>query len=117
TEVGQVIKDKELKATVELMKIIETNDTIDLDPIKITLEDIKIINMSDIRNSEFKSYLSQFTDKEEFNYFQINYSMENTSDDDVELHSPIDYIVLDSGEQIDVMMEDVALDHDNGGQF
>src|SRR5699024_441080 len=117
TKVGQVIKDKDMGATVELLKIIETNETLDLDPIKLTLEDIKIINMSDIKKSEFKDYLSQFTDEEEFDYIQINYSMENTVDENIELYSPIEYIALDSGEQIDVMMEDVRLDHDNGGEF
>ncbi len=117
TEVGQVINDKDMGATVELLKIIETDETLDLDPIKITLDDIKIIHMSDIKNSEFKRYLSQFTDKEEFDYIQMNYSMENTVDENVEMHSPIDYIVFDTGEQLDVTMNDVALDPDNGGQF
>src|SRR5699024_36432 len=105
------------RSTVELLAVKEVNETIDLDPLKLIIDDIKIIRVSDIKDNEFKSYISQFTDKEEFEYIQIMYSIENTEDENIELIFPIKYIVLDTGEQIEVMMNDIMLDPNNGGDF
>lgn len=117
TEIGQKIDDPNTGSTIELIAMKEINETIDLNPIKLTIDDIKIISMSDIKNNDFKSYISQFTDKEEFEYIQIKYSMENTVEENIELYTPIKYLVLNTGEQIDVMVKDIMLDPNNGGDF
>src|SRR5699024_452091 len=54
TEVGQKIKDPQTRSTVELLAVKEVNETIDLDPLKLIIDDIKIIRVSDIKDNEFK---------------------------------------------------------------
>ena len=117
SNVGDVYKDKELGATVELVATKKVDETIDLDPIKLHIKDIKIINMSNIKSRDTKEVIKQFTDKEEFDYIQITYEMENTVDDNVYFDFPIEHVVLNTGEQIDVMMNDFIIDHNNGGDF
>ncbi|MGM8213554.1 hypothetical protein ACLIBH_12325 [Virgibacillus sp. W0430] len=117
TQVGQKINDPQTGSTVELIAIKNVNETIDLSPIELTINDIKLIRMTDIKNNEFKSYMSQFTEKEEFNYIQVMYTLENTVDENVELVFPIEYLVLNTGEQIDVNMNDFLLDPNNGREF
>lgn len=117
TEVGQKIEDDRIGATVELMAIKEVNETIDLNPIKLTIDDIKIIKMSNIKNSELKETIQDIVNKDEVNYIQIMYTLENTSEKNVELVFPIEYIVLNTGEQIDVVENDLMNDNNNGGDF
>lgn len=116
-EVGQKTKDSQSGAIIELMKIKEINETIDLDPIELHIESIKVLKQTGTKDKSFKEYISQFTDKEDFEYIQIRYTVENTVEENIELSYPIRYIVLDTGEQIDVAELDFALDSDNGGEF
>lgn len=53
----------------------------------------------------------------DFNYMQINYSLENTSEDNLTINFPIYTLVLNTGEQIEVMNNDIILDQNNGGDF
>lgn len=110
TKIGDKKHDSRLDATVELMEIAEVNDTIDLSPIKLTIQDIKIIRMSDIKSAQFLNELSYFTDKEIFDYVQIQYEIENTEDMNIRLNSPIEAIVFDTGEQIETFDNDLAYD-------
>lgn len=110
TEVGQKIKDPQTRSTVELLAIKEVNETIDLDPIKLTIDDIKIIRMSDIKNQDLLYSISEFTDKKEFDYIQIQYEIENTEDKNIRLNSPIVAVVLNTGEQIDSFEKDFSRD-------
>lgn len=113
TEIGQ--KNTSDGMTVELMEIKDVNETIDLDPIKLTIDDIKILRMSDIKDKGMKDYISQFTDSDTFDTIQIMYSIENTIDETVDFYWPIEYIVLDTGEQLDVNYNDLMIDNNNGG--
>lgn len=115
TNVGDTINDN--GATLELLAIEEVNETIDLDPIKLTIDDIKIIRMSDFSGSDTEVYMEQFTEKETVDYIQVMYSMENTVDENVDFISPISHLVLDTGEQINVNHNDFMLHPDNLDTF
>lgn len=115
TKVGQ--KSKANGMTAELISIKEVNETVDLDPIKLTVDDIKVIRISDIKDKDARNYLGFYTDKDEFDTIQIMYSIENTSDEKIEFYTPIEYLVLNTGEQLDVSFNDYIGDINNGGEF
>lgn len=106
----KITNDPETGGTVELMAVKEINETIDLSAVKITINNIKIIRMSDIKNPDFLFLASQFTDETTFDYVQIMYEIENTEDTNVRLNSPIKAIVLNTGEQIESFESDMAYD-------
>lgn len=115
TEVGQ--KSKANGMTAELISIKEVDETIDLDPIKLTIDDIKVLRISDIKDKDAKEYLEFYTDKDEFDTIQIMYSIENTADENIEFYNPIEYLALNTGEQLDVAFNDYMGDINNGGEF
>ncbi|MGD6993951.1 hypothetical protein [Sutcliffiella horikoshii] len=114
--VGQVHEDE--TGIVELLAIKDINETIDMKPMTMTIEDIKIFNFK-VEDEDMASYLSQWdgTSDGDFNYMQINYSLENTSEDNLTINFPIYTLVLNTGEQIEVMNNDIILDQNNGGDF
>lgn len=118
-EVGQVRYDSSVKASVELMAINEINETIDLDPMKLTIKSIKIVKYSEVEEelalNEVENILGERRDP--FYAIQMIYNMENTVENNVEFSMPIKYVVLNTGEQIEVMNNDLAWDKNNGGVF
>ncbi|WP_256859888.1 hypothetical protein [Bacillus cereus] len=85
SKVGQKAKSDGNEA--ELMKIKEVNQTVDIAPIKYTVKDMKIIKLNKV-NKSMTEFLLQYTGgnklPEDLNYIQIQYSVENTSDQNVD---------------------------------
>ncbi|WHY60383.1 hypothetical protein [Cytobacillus firmus] len=111
-EVGQKAESEAGKA--ELLKIKEVNETVDIAPLKITVKDIKVIDMSDV-DEVFAEDLSLMADtdvaelKDGFSYIQVQFTAENTSDENVEWYDLMN-VVTDKGEQIDGQMKDFLYD-------
>ncbi|MCA1202036.1 hypothetical protein ABEP17_12940 [Priestia flexa] len=115
---GQKVKDD--GATAELLKIKEVNETVDISPLKVTIEDIKVIKLTDL-DEEFAEGLEWMSDTkinpEETSYVQVNYTAENTSDSNIEWYDIMN-VVTDKGEQIDGQLKDfISDDGDSDSQF
>ncbi|MGR9047398.1 hypothetical protein ACQ4XT_01935 [Halobacillus faecis] len=111
-EVGQTAESEAGKA--ELTKIKQVNETVDIAPLTITVQDIKVIEFSEV-NDDFAEDLSFMADveasklKEGFSYVQVQYTAENTSEDNVEWYDLMN-VVTDKGEQIDGQLKDFLID-------
>lgn len=113
-------KVKEDGATAELLKIKKVNETVDISPLKVTIEDIKVIKLTDL-DEEFAEGLEWMADTkinpEETSYVQVNYTAENTSDSNIEWYDIMN-VVTDKGEQIDGQLKDfISGDGDSDSQF
>ena len=119
TEVGQYSETDVYK--IELKKIKKVNETVDIKPLKIIVQDIKIFEMTDI-NDEFAEALSYNTErtveelKNGFTYIQVNYQAENTVDQNIEWYDLMN-IVTDRGQQIDGQMEEFLMINDFESEF
>ncbi|ADY22292.1 MULTISPECIES: hypothetical protein [Bacillus] len=106
SKVGQKAKADGNEA--ELMKIKEVNQTVDIAPIKYTVKDMKIIKLNKV-NKSMTEFLLQYTGgnklPDDLNYIQIQYSVENTSDQNVDFYG-LQKVVLNNGEQLDAIGND-----------
>lgn len=107
TEVGQ--KSDIEGGTLELLKIKDINETVDIAPLKVTMKDIKLFKMTNL-DEEFKNDLSYESDAaqsigDEFTYVQIQYDVENTEEKNIEWYALTD-LVTDKGQQIDAISND-----------
>jgi hypothetical protein len=109
TKPGETIKESEY--TVELIKIKELNQTVEIAPLTLTLKDAKLIKYKDMAEG-FKSEMEAFSNGpigDEFTYLQITYNVENTEDKNIGWNG-LSTVVTDQKEQIDVIMNDFLLD-------
>lgn len=119
-EVGQTAKSEAGKA--ELMKIKKVNETVDIAPLKVTVQDIKVIKLSDV-DPTFAEDLALMMDgeaellKKGFSYIQVKYTAENTAEQNVEWYDLMN-VITDKGEQIDGQMKDFLVnDADMSSEF
>lgn len=107
TEVGQSTKDDD-GTKAELMKIKTVNQTVDISPVKLTVKDMKVIQLSNI-GSDYNELLTQYTNgkklPKKLNYIQIQYTAENTEEKNIGWNG-IDKIVTNTGEQLDAANSD-----------
>ena len=107
TEVGQSTKDDD-GTKAELMKIKTINQTVDISPVKLTVKDMKVIQLSNI-GSDYNELLTQYTNgkklPKKLNYIQIQYTAENTEEKNIGWNG-IDKIVTNTGEQLDAANSD-----------
>lgn len=107
TEVGQSTKDND-GTKAELMKIKTVNQTVDISPVKLTVKDMKVIQLSNI-GSDYNELLIQYTNgkklPKKLNYIQIQYTAENTEEKNIGWNG-IDKIVTNTGEQLDASNSD-----------
>ncbi|MEH7314060.1 hypothetical protein [Priestia megaterium] len=107
TEVGQSTKDND-GTKAELMKIKTVNQTVDISPVKLTVKDMKVIQLSNI-GSDYNELLIQYTNgkklPKKLNYIQIQYTAENTEEKNIGWNG-IDKIVTNTGEQLDAANSD-----------
>ena len=86
------------------MKIKEINQTIDVAPIKMTVQNIKLFQLSDLPEqmlTEAKEvYQTTPTNDGKLNYIQVIYTVENTSDENINFLN-FDKVVLNNGEQLE----------------
>lgn len=118
TEAGQ--KAKVDTGTLELLKIKNINETIDIAPIKVTMKDIKIFKMTDM-TEDFKENLAYYNDNknigDELVYVQVAYDVENTEEKNVDWLALTD-VVTDKGQQIDAITNDfLYTDSDGDSEF
>ena len=119
TEVGQYSETDSYR--VELKKIKMVNETVDIAPLKVIVQDIKVFEMTDL-NDEFAESLSFNTGrtveelKNGFTYIQVNYQAENTVDQNIEWYDLMN-IVTDKGQQIDGQMEEFLGINDFESEF
>ncbi|WP_462410575.1 hypothetical protein [Neobacillus sp. Marseille-QA0830] len=107
TEVGQKASDDD-GTTAELMKIKEVNQTVDIAPVKLTVQDLKVIKLTNV-GKDFGDFLLQYTGgselPKELNYIQVNYTAENTEDKNISWNQ-VQTLVTNTGEQLDASGND-----------
>ncbi|WP_436374265.1 hypothetical protein [Cytobacillus sp. BC1816] len=111
-EVGQKAESEAGKA--ELMKIKKVNETVDVAPLKVTVQDIKVIKLSDVDPTFAEDLALQMDGEAEllkkgFSYVQVKYTAENTADQNVEWYDLMN-VITDKGEQIDGQVKDFLID-------
>lgn len=105
TSVGETHHDSQRNLDVKLLGIKKVNQSIKLNSVKFTIQDIKILQFSNIHNQEILSQMQKDAKKpngKTFNEIQIGFIEENTSENNVRINEPIKALVLNTGEQIDV---------------
>ncbi|KGX93635.1 hypothetical protein N781_10925 [Pontibacillus halophilus JSM 076056 = DSM 19796] len=119
-EVGQTAESQAGKA--ELLKIKKVNETVDVAPINVTIQDIKVIKLTEV-DPAFAEELSYMADAnisnldEGFSYIQVQYTAENTTEENIEWYDLMN-VVTDQGEQIDGQMKDfLVTDSDMESMF
>lgn len=113
TEIGQKALGSD-KSIVELMNITTVNEKISVNPIEVTIKDIKLLQMSNI-DEEQMEYFQLFTEKsisDPLNYIQITYEVENLKDENVGWNG-FTHLVLNNGEQIKVNSNNILEDLDS----
>ncbi|MED1201699.1 hypothetical protein [Heyndrickxia acidicola] len=100
-QIGQKVKNEQ--GTEELVKYKKVNSTVDLNPIKVNVKDIKIIKLTDI-NPQWLEEISNMTDKLRVKgavyYVQVRLSIENTTNKHLTFNS-LSQIETDQGEDLD----------------
>lgn len=111
-EPGQAAESDHFNA--ELLKIAKVNETVDVAPLKITVNDIKLIKLTDV-DPTFAEEVAWSMDgdaavlEKGFSYLQITYSAENTEEQNIEWYDLMN-IITDKGEQIDGQLKDFYVD-------
>ncbi|EJQ20149.1 hypothetical protein [Bacillus cereus] len=104
TKVGEKQKYNAQGGVIELMKIKEINQTIDVAPIKMTVQNIKLFELSDLPEQMLTAakevYQATPTNDGKLNYIQVIYTVENTSDENINFLN-FDKVVLNNGEQLE----------------
>ncbi|QWG51653.1 hypothetical protein EXW28_18085 [Bacillus mycoides] len=104
TKVGEKQKYTPQGGVIELMKIKEVNQTIDIAPMKMTVQNIKLFELSDLPeqmlNTAKEGYRAVPTSDGKLNYIQVIYTVENTSDENIGFPN-FDKVVLSNGEQLE----------------
>ncbi|WP_409303038.1 hypothetical protein [Peribacillus sp. SCS-155] len=119
-EPGQKAESEE--ATAELLNIKKVNETVNIKPIKVTIQDIKLIKLTDVSNDyalnvSMGSQIDSEVLEKGFSYIQVKYTAENTEDRNIEWYDLMN-VVTDKGEQIDGQMVDFITDEgDTDSEF
>lgn len=118
TEAGQ--KGKIEGGTLELLKIKDVNEVVDILPLKITVTNLKLFKMTEMTD-DYKTTLEAFNDNtpigDEMVYLQIIYNVENTEEKNIEWNG-LTNVVTDKGQQIDAISNDfIITDADTDSAF
>ncbi|MFJ8245215.1 hypothetical protein [Peribacillus asahii] len=105
--------------TVELLKIKDINEIVEIAPLTVTIKDIKLLKYSKM-SDDFKEELKWASDADhigdETTYLQINYDAENKEEKNIEWYDLMN-VVTDKGEQIDGQLKDFISDVDSDSEF
>ncbi|MGG0288640.1 hypothetical protein ABEY41_26785 [Peribacillus butanolivorans] len=108
SEVGHKAKDED-GTTIELLKIKDVNQNVSIAPIKLTIKNIKVIQMTNVSKA-WEEFLLQYTNgtklPEKLNYIQVIYTAENTEEKNIGWNG-IQKIVTNTGEQLDASGNDI----------
>lgn len=100
-EPGDKMYASDISSDMELISKVTPDDTIKLGTVDMTIEDIKIIKISNIKDQELLNFAEEVNKEDSISYVQIIYTLENIGDEPARLNSPIDTFVFDTGEQVD----------------
>ncbi|MGG1960784.1 hypothetical protein ABFY43_06555 [Bacillus pumilus] len=108
TKVGQK-KEGEDGQLYELKKIKVVDQTTDLNPLTVTIQDVKILSITNISNDLLESYQDgiKLKLKDPINYIQISYTAENKGKIDL-LWPQISHIILNTKEQVNVKENNIV---------
>ncbi|MFB3168494.1 hypothetical protein P5G62_015355 [Neobacillus sp. 179-C4.2 HS] len=117
-EAGQ--KGKVEGGTLELLKIKNVNETINISPLTVTVAEIKLFKMTEM-DDQFKTEMEMYNDNtpigDEMSYLQIRYNVENAEERNIEWNG-LTNIVTDKGQQIDAILSDfIYTDADTQSAF
>lgn len=113
TVVGQKIKA--YGGVVELKKIKEINENVDITPIKVTVKNIKVFNWKgadDQVRHDIASLSGVPAIPDDFNYIQVILETENTQDKNIDFPG-LEKVVLNTGEQLDADANDFIIGNDD----
>ncbi|AZV42685.1 hypothetical protein BAOM_2076 [Peribacillus asahii] len=106
--------------TLELLKIKNVNETIDISPLKVTVKEIKLFKKTDMDEATKEAYKMYNDGKaigDELIYVQVSYDAENLEEKNIGWNSLLN-AVTDKGQQIDVDMNDmIYTDSDGSSEF
>ncbi|MEI2361150.1 hypothetical protein [Priestia megaterium] len=109
TKVGQ--KGKTEMGTMELVKIKDVNQTVNVAPLTVTVDKIKIFKVTN-PTADFVDTIDMQADEKvgkEFFYMQLTYSAENPEEKNIQWYS-VNKLVLSNGQQIDGISKDFIYD-------
>jgi hypothetical protein len=107
--VGQ--KAKSDSATAELLKILTVNQTVNIAPLAVTVNDIKIIKLTEMAD-DLKQGIELMDGNpvgDEITYVQLRYNVENTEEKNIDWYG-LTNLVTDKGQQIDAISKDFLID-------
>lgn len=107
--------------TVEEILVIAENQNYDVNPIKVTVEEVVLKKASNVPEDE-QSSISYWAEKEvgdTFNYFYIKYNAENTSEEDYSFSGVNKVVLFAEGKQevLDGSLDFIDYDEDQNGEY
>ncbi|RFU64459.1 hypothetical protein [Bacillus sp. V59.32b] len=116
--IGQKAESKDV--TAELLKIKEVNETLEIAPLTVKINNLKLIKLSNM-SDDYKSDLEYMADAnsvgDEVTYIQVSYEAENKEEKNIEWYDLMN-VVTDKGEQIDGQMKDfITTDDEMESEF
>lgn len=108
TEIGQWKKDKN-GSTLTLKKINNKQKDIDLSPIKMKINDVKVFEYSELGEDDKELLSYNKYEKDKYHRIQVTYTTENTSDKNV-MFNGIDVITTNTKKQIKVNESNLTTD-------
>ncbi|MCM2988965.1 hypothetical protein M3580_06920 [Bacillus safensis] len=108
TEIGQWNKDKN-GSTLTLKKINNKQKDIDLSPIKMKINDVKVFEYSELGEDDKELLSYNKYEKDKYHRIQVTYTTENTSDKNV-MFNGIDVITTNTKKQIKVNESNLTTD-------
>lgn len=112
--IGDTIYNSETDADFTLEARVKPNETIDLDPVEMTINSVMIITISNINNPPLIQEMEEEWDQEDtLSYVQVAYTIENKGDNSVDLQEPIDSIVFNTKEQVDAHSNTIIPDENS----
>ncbi|WP_310877105.1 hypothetical protein [Priestia megaterium] len=109
TKVGQ--KAKTPDGTIELLKIKDVNQTVNVAPLTVTVDKIKLFKVTN-PSADFVDTIDMQADEkvgDSFTYMQVTYAAENPEEKNIQWYS-INKLVLSNGQQIDGISKDFIYD-------
>lgn len=110
TESEEVEEEEQPEQTSEVLSVVAESKSYEASPVNVTLEEISFKKASNVSEDQQFDINNMYTDEpigEEFNYFYIKYTAENTSDQDVIFNGINEVVLFAEGKQEKI---DVAYD-------
>lgn len=110
---GDIVERDGVKVKVVTKK--ELNQSFQMGPLEVIIADVQVIDVLDVHDPS-DTYLLDYVEGEPYRYIRIDYAVKNPSKDNYNFGQPIETIVLNTGEQIDAVFDNLLVD-EIGGEF